>query len=103
MTETLRVAGHAFAPEEVEAFLARQAGVSAAQVVAGPDGRPVAFVTGEAVDIAALAAACAASLASYKQPARIVALAAFPVADGPNGPKIQRHRLREMAAAFDPA
>lgn len=103
MTETLRVGGHAFAPEEVEAFLARQPGVSAAQVVTGPDGRPVAFVTGEAPDPAALAAACAASLAGYRQPARIVALDAFPVADGPNGPKIQRHRLREMAAAADPA
>jgi fatty-acyl-CoA synthase len=103
MTETLRVGGHAFAPEEVEAFLARQPGVSAAQVVAGPDGRPVAFVTGEAPDPAALAAACAASLAGYKQPSRIVPLDAFPVADGPNGPKIQRHRLREMAAAADPA
>lgn len=103
MTETLRVAGHAFAPEEVEAFLARQPGVSAAQVVAGPDGRPVAFVAGEAPDPAALAAACAASLAGYKQPARILVLDGFPLADGPNGPKIQRHRLREMAAAPDPA
>jgi fatty-acyl-CoA synthase len=103
MTETLRVAGHAFAPEEVEGFLARQPGVSAAQVVAGPDGRPVAFVVGDAPDPAALLAACEAHLAGYKRPARILVLDAFPVADGPNGPKIQRQRLREMAAAADPA
>jgi fatty-acyl-CoA synthase len=106
MTETLRVAGHAFAPEEVEAFLARQPGVSAAQVVAGPDGRPVAFVTGEAPDPAALLAACAARLAGYKHPARILVLDGFPLADGPNGPKIQRHLLRRMAAvpaSADPA
>lgn len=106
MTETLRVAGHAFAPEEVEGFLARQPGVSAAQVVAGPDGRPVAFVVGDAPDPAALLAACEANLAGYKRPARIVVLDGFPLAEGPNGPKIQRHRLREMAAvpaAADPA
>jgi len=101
--ETLRVAGHAFAPEEVEGFLARQPGVSAAQVVAGPDGRPVAFVTGPAPDPAALLAACEANLAPYKRPVRIQVLDAFPLADGPNGPKIQRHRLREMAAAVPAA
>lgn len=98
MTETLRVGGHAFAPEEVEGFLARQPGVSAAQVVAGPDGRPVGFVVGETPDPMTLMAACEAALAGYRRPARIVVLDAFPVADGPNGPKIQRHRLREMAA-----
>lgn len=98
MTETLRVGGHAFAPEEVEGFLARQPGVSAAQVVAGPDGRPVGFVVGETPDPMTLMAACEPALAGYRRPARIVVLDAFPVADGPNGPKIQRHRLREMAA-----
>jgi hypothetical protein len=30
-------------------------------------------------------------------PARIVAVDAFPTVDGPNGPKVQRVRLREMA------
>jgi fatty-acyl-CoA synthase len=103
MAETLRVSGHAFAPAEIEGFLARQPGIAAAQVVAGPDGRPVAFVTGDAPDADALAAACAAGLAGYKRPARIVVLDTFPLADGPNGPKIQRHRLREMAAAAEPA
>jgi fatty-acyl-CoA synthase len=85
----------------VEGFLARQPGVSAAQVVAGPDGRPVGFVVGETrdpPDPMTLMAACEAALAGYRRPAGIVVLDAFPVADGPNGPKIQRHRLREMAA-----
>ena len=39
-------------------------------------------------------------LAGFKIPARFVAMEAFPTVDGPNGPKIQRVRLREMAEAL---
>jgi fatty-acyl-CoA synthase len=36
-------------------------------------------------------------LARFKVPARFVAVEAFPTVDGPNGPKVQRVRLRAMA------
>jgi fatty-acyl-CoA synthase len=42
-------------------------------------------------------AACAAQLARFKLPQRIVALQEFPTTDGPNGRKVQRAKLREMA------
>jgi fatty-acyl-CoA synthase len=47
----------------------------------------------------AILAACRGSLARYKQPARAIVVEAFPVTDSPNGVKIQRAKLREMAAA----
>ncbi|NKC30970.1 AMP-binding protein [Falsiroseomonas selenitidurans] len=96
--DALRIGGFLVSPEEIEGFLQAQPGVAAAQVVEA-GGRPVAFVIpGPGYSEAALAAAARRSLARFKQPARIVALAAFPVVDGPNGPKIQRAKLREMAA-----
>ena len=81
-------------------------GVAAAQVVAvrhGADPVPVAFVVahpGAAVDEAVLLAACREHLARYKVPARIAVVDAFPVTDSPNGLKVQRVRLREMAGAL---
>jgi fatty-acyl-CoA synthase len=62
--------------------------------------RPVAFVTLEAgaeLDEAAAIAHCRDGLAAFKAPVRVVALEAFPTAIGPNGAKIQRAKLREMA------
>ena len=41
---------------------------------------------------------CAATLARFKCPVRVVAVDEFPVTDGPNGVKIQRARLRTQAA-----
>jgi fatty-acyl-CoA synthase len=96
--DALRIGGFLVSPEEIEDFLQAQPGVAAAQVVEA-GGRPVAFVIpGPGYDEAALVAASRDKLARFKVPARIVALEAFPVTDGPNGPKIQRNRLREMAA-----
>lgn len=97
--DALRLGGFLVSPEEIEGFLQAQPGVTAAQVVEA-DGRPVAFVIpGPGYDAGALLAAARQSLARFKVPARIVALDAFPVTDGPNGPKIQRAELRKMAAA----
>ena len=83
---------------------AAQPGVAGVQVVAASNGEsdpvPVAFVrpaAGTALDEAALRARCREQLARFKVPARIVAVDAFPTVDGPNGPKVQRVRLREMA------
>jgi fatty-acyl-CoA synthase len=97
--DALRLGGFLVAPEEIEAFLLTQPGIRAAQVVAH-EGRAVAFViAGDGFEEAATLAACARDLARFKLPARIVALEAFPTTDGPNGQKIQRAKLREMAAS----
>lgn len=97
--DALRLGGFLVAPEEIEGFLLAQPGVTAAQVVAH-EGRAVAFVIpGAGYDEGAVMAACAARLARFKVPQRIVALDGFPTTDGPNGRKVQRARLREMAAA----
>jgi fatty-acyl-CoA synthase len=97
--DALRLGGFLVAPEEIESFLLAQRGVRAAQVVAH-DARAVAFVIpGAGFDAAAILSACATQLARFKVPARIVMLDEFPMTDGPNGRKVQRARLREMAAA----
>ena len=104
--DALRLGGFLVNPEEIEGFLQTLPGVAAAQVVGGVvDGatRTVAFVRaaqGAVFDEAMLLRCCADRLARYKVPARIVAVDAFPITDSPNGPKIQRVRLREMAAAL---
>jgi fatty-acyl-CoA synthase len=95
--DALRLGGFLVAPEEIESFLLAQPGIRAAQVVAH-EGRAVAFVIpGAGYEEAAVMAACAARLARFKLPQRIVALAEFPTTDGPNGRKVQRAKLREMA------
>jgi fatty-acyl-CoA synthase len=97
--DALRLGGFLVAPEEIEAFLLTQPGIRAAQVVAH-EGRAVAFViAGDGFEEAATLAACARDLARFKLPARIVALDDFPTTDGPNGRKVQRAKLREMAAS----
>jgi fatty-acyl-CoA synthase len=42
-------------------------------------------------------ARCLQRLARFKVPKRIVVVKAFPIVDSPNGPKVHRIRLREMA------
>lgn len=97
--DALRLGGFLVSPEEIEAFLLAQPGIRGAQVVEAA-GRAVAFVLpGPGFDEAALLEAARGSLARFKVPARIVPLEAFPVTDGPNGVKIQRAKLREMARA----
>ncbi|WP_431281454.1 AMP-binding protein [Humitalea sp. 24SJ18S-53] len=98
--DALRLGGFLVAPEEIEAFLKQQPGVAEAQVVGARGGSiAVAFVSGDAPDPVVLAAACTEHLARFKQPSRIIPIDAFPVTDGPNGQKIQRGKLREMAEA----
>lgn len=101
--DNLRLGGFLVSPDEIEAFLQSLPGIAQAQVVAAErGGERVAFAfvrpaPGAQPDEPAILAACRASLARYKQPARVVTLDAFPVTDGPNGVKIQRARLRDMA------
>jgi fatty-acyl-CoA synthase len=106
MGDVMRLAGFLVAPAEVEDFLQHHPAVDTAQVVAVPTAtgdRAVAFVTVRpraAFDEGALLAHARAGIAGYKVPVRIVALEQMPTTTGPNGVKIQRAKLRAMAAAL---
>jgi fatty-acyl-CoA synthase len=105
--DAMRLGGFLVSPEEIEAVIQALPGVAAVQVVAAAgessDPVPVAFVQlrdGAAVQEAALRTQCLQRLARFKVPERIVIVDRFPVVDGPNGPKVQRVKLREMAEAL---
>jgi fatty-acyl-CoA synthase len=62
--------------------------------------RPVGFVTlklGHSLDEAAVIGHVSTRLAKYKVPVRLFAIDAFPVTEGTNATKIQKHRLRDLA------
>ena len=106
LRDSLRLRGYLVDPTEIEAFLCRHDGVAAAQVVGvnrvGEGDVAVAFVRHGAgvTDEAALLAFCKAGMANYKLPRRIVFVDDFPQIQGPNGTKIQKNKLREMADAL---
>jgi fatty-acyl-CoA synthase len=66
-----------------------------------PEGvRAVSFVIlkpGATLDEPAIIAHCKRGLANYKVPLRVFAVDDFPKTPSPNGFKIQRGKLREMA------
>ncbi|MEZ5650417.1 MAG: AMP-binding protein [Burkholderiaceae bacterium] len=107
LNDGLRMSGYLVDPAEIERWLCEHPGIAAAQVVgvrtAGQGDRAVAFVVpvaGSPTDLPAWEAHCRAGLAAFKRPARIVAIDAFPVVNGPNGAKIQKAVLRERAAGL---
>lgn len=106
MDDSLRLRGYLVNPAEIEQVLMTSPGVSGAQVVgvnrAGIGDVAVAYVIGDGSagsppGEADMLAHCREHLANYKVPQRIVLIAAFPVISGPNGTKIQKRELREMA------
>lgn len=104
MGDVMRLGGFLVSPAEVEDYLQRHPTVDVAQVVAVPTeegNRAVGFVVlkpGASFDEAALLAHAKGGIAGYKVPKRIIALPEMPTTSGPNGVKIQRARLRQMAA-----
>ncbi len=105
--DAMRLGGFLVSPEEIEAVIQNESGVAGVQVVAASreegDPVPVAFVRpspGAVLREPALRARCLRQLARFKVPERIVVVEQFPIVDGPNGPKVQRVRLREMAEAL---
>ncbi len=105
--DAMRLGGFLVSPEEIEAVIQAQDGVASVQVVAASRGEgdsvPVAFVRladGAELNEAKLRARCVEQLARFKVPERIVVVEAFPIVDSPNGPKVQKVRLREMAHAL---
>lgn len=101
--DSLRLGGFLVSPGEIEDCVQGATGIDGCQVVGVTHAgalRPVAFVTlraGAKLDEAAVVAHVAARLARYKVPLRVFALEAFPVTEGTNATKIQKHRLRDLA------
>jgi fatty-acyl-CoA synthase len=105
--DAMRLGGYLVSPEEIEAVIQAQSGVAAVQVVAASgedsDPVPVAFVrpvNGAELDGACLRTRCLEQLARFKVPQLIVVVEAFPIVESPNGVKVQRVRLREIAEAL---
>lgn len=105
MGDVLRLSGFLVNPLEIEAHIQKVPGIAGCQTIAVPrtDGvRAVAFVVlqpGAALDEAAVIAHCRQGLANYKVPLRVFAVDDFPKTPSPNGFKIQRNKLRDMALA----
>ena len=105
MGDALRLGGFLVAPEEIMARIDDVAGVAASQVVgvtAGGKSRCAAFVipeAGAAVSEAAVIDHCRAGLAAYKTPVAVWEIAEFPTTPSPNGTKVQRRKLQELAQA----
>jgi fatty-acyl-CoA synthase len=105
MGDVLRLSGFLVNPLEIETHIQSMPGISACQTIAVPrtEGvRAVSFVileAGAALDEAAVIAHCRRGLANYKVPMRVFAIPEFPVTPSPNGPKIQRAKLRDLATA----
>jgi fatty-acyl-CoA synthase len=108
MGDVLRLGGYLVAPSEIEAYVQQHPAVDGCQVVGVPGESglvAVGFVTlrpGSAgtFDEAALRDHCARGLARFKVPAAFLCLDAFPTTSSANGTKVQRGKLREMAAAW---
>ena len=105
--DAMRLGGFLVSPDEIEVVIQKEPGVAGVQVVAaataGSDPVPVAFVQprpGAALDESTLRARCRQQLARFKVPERVVVVDQFPIVESPNGPKVQRVRLREMAEAL---
>lgn len=104
LKDSLRVRGFLVDPVEIEEYLSGHPAVIMAQVVGvdvpGKGERPVAFVKlrpgAPAPD--ELIVYCRKALSAFKVPALVVPLDEFPVAQGPNGEKVQKVKLRKMAA-----
>jgi fatty-acyl-CoA synthase len=103
--DVLRLGGYLTNPAEIEGHIEAHPSVRECKVVAVPTpggNRAVAFVIAEggaAPDEEALSRHCAAAIAKYKVPVRYFAIDAFPVSVGPNGVKVRRGDLRQMAEA----
>ncbi len=104
MGDVLRLGGFLVSPLEIEDQILSRPGIDAVQVVAvdterGP--QVVAFVicTDEAFHEHEIIEHCRAQLAAFKVPRRVLPLAEFPMTESANGMKIQKVKLRELAAA----
>lgn len=103
--DAIRLAGFLVDPVEIEDALKTVSGVRDAQVVGVPlEGkmRAVAFVIPTdlmlGIDEATVIAAAKDMLAAFKVPVRVFPVTVFPTTESANGLKIQKAKLRQMAA-----
>jgi fatty-acyl-CoA synthase len=107
LDDALRVRGFLLTPRDVERAIEAFDGVERAQVVGVPHERhgevPVAFVTlrdgAPATDGATILSFLDGRLADYKLPETVYVLEEFPTSEGPNGVKVKKTELRELAMA----
>ncbi len=103
MGDALRLGGFLVSPLEIEGVVQEIEGIDGCQVVGISQGetlKPVGFVTlkpGGTLDEAAAIGHVASKLARYKVPVRLFPIDAFPVTEGTNATKIQKHKLRDLA------
>lgn len=101
--DVLRIGGFLVHPAEIEETVLAISGASACQAVAvvtDAGSRPVAFVIagpGQTVDEDHIRQECQRRIARYKVPVRIFSVDHFPTITGPNGAKVQRNALRDLA------
>jgi fatty-acyl-CoA synthase len=101
--DALRLGGFLVNPDEISEFVENIDGIEECVVVGVMSGgrlRPAAFVKTvllQSLDPETALDICRHGLAPFKVPVVVHALDEFPVADGPNGVKIQRGVLRELA------
>ena len=102
--DAMRLGGYLVSPVEIEDVLKGVPGVADVQVVAvdiARQTRSVAFVIAlpnHVLHESDMIAAAAASIAGFKVPARVWVVDEFPTTQSSNGAKVQRAKLREMAA-----
>jgi fatty-acyl-CoA synthase len=103
MGDVLRLSGFLVNPVEIEAHIQKLPSILGCQTIAvpRPEGvRAISFVMlqpAATLDEAEVIAHCKRGLANYKVPLRVFAIDDFPKTPSPNGFKIQRAKLREMA------
>lgn len=106
LADTLRLRGYLVSPAEIEEFLVSHPAVDDAYVVGLPDpttgeDRAFAFVRplpGRELDPAEAAAYCRENLAAWKVPEAFFVREELPTTPSANGDKVQKNRLREIAA-----
>lgn len=102
MGDSLRLSGFLVNPAEIDTWIMELPEIAACQTVGVETKkrlRAVSFVILESgsLDEAAILDHCRSGLAGFKIPVHVFALDQFPVSIGPNGEKIQRGKLRELA------
>jgi fatty-acyl-CoA synthase len=104
--DVLRLSGFLVNPLEIEMHIQKLPAIEGCQTIAVPRPggvRAVSFVmlkSGAVLDEAAVIEHCRRGLANYKVPLRVFPIDDFPKTPSPNGFKIQRAKLREMAESL---
>lgn len=105
LKDVLKISGFNVSPAEIEDVVGAHPSVEVVQVVGYEHPQrgevPVAFVrfaSGAECTESDIQDYCATRVAKFKVPWRVLPVTEFPVTHGPQGDKIQRGKLRELAA-----